>query len=95
MADYIKNTVIFAGGATILAVLFDSMTGYAFARLNFKGKNILFVLVLITMMVPFQVMMIPLFLESNFLGLLDTYACLLYTSRSNFLISTKTLLQMN
>lgn len=70
---YIKNTVIFAGGSTILAVLFDSAAGYAFARLNFKGKDKLFILVLLTMMVPFQVMMIPLFLESHFLGLLDTY----------------------
>ncbi len=77
MASYIKNTVIFAGGSTILAVLFDSLTGYAFARLNFKGKDILFMLVLLTMMVPFQVMMIPLFLESNLLGLLDTYGGLI------------------
>ncbi|WMC91575.1 carbohydrate ABC transporter permease [Kineothrix sp. MB12-C1] len=77
MAIYIKNTVIFAGGATFLSVIFDSMTGYAFARLEFKGKNLLFMLVLMTMMVPFQVMMIPLFLESNFLGLLDTYTGLI------------------
>ena len=77
MAAYIKNTVIFAGGSTFLAVLFDSLTGYAFARLNFKGKDILFMLVLLTMMVPFQVMMIPLFLESNLLGLLDTYGGLI------------------
>ena len=55
MASYIKNTVIFAGGSTILAVLFDSLTGYAFARLDFKGKDLLFMLVLLTMMVPFPV----------------------------------------
>lgn len=54
MASYIKNTVIFAG-STILAVLFDSLTGYAFARLDFKGKDLLFMLVLLAMMVPFQV----------------------------------------
>ena len=42
-------------------------------RDSFKGKNFLFVVVLLTMMVPFQVMMIPLFLESNYLGLLNTY----------------------
>lgn len=77
MASYIKNTVIFAVGATALSVLFDSMAGYAFARLKFKGKNVIFIFVLITMMVPFQVMMIPLFLESNALGLLDTYAGLI------------------
>lgn len=72
-AAYIKNTVIFAGGSTLLAVMFDSMAGYAFARMEFKGKNILFLFILITMMVPFQVMMIPLFLESNYLGMLNTY----------------------
>lgn len=71
--EYIKNTVIFAGGSTLLAVTFDSMAGYAFARLDFKGKNVVFMLILLTMMVPFQVMMIPLFLESNYLGLLNTY----------------------
>lgn len=77
MGNYIKNTVIFAVGTTFLAVLFDSMAGYAFARLKFKGKNVIFIFVLLTMMVPFQVMMIPLFLESNALGLLDTYAGLI------------------
>lgn len=70
---YIKNTVIFAGGSTLLAVMFDSMAGYAFARLEFKGKNLIFMFILLTMMVPFQVMMIPLFLESNYLGMLNTY----------------------
>lgn len=76
-AAYIKNTVVFAAGTTALAVLFDSLSGYAFARLEFKGKDKIFILVLLTMMVPFQVMMIPLFLESHFLGLLDTYGGLI------------------
>ena len=67
------NTVIFAGSATLLSVLFDSMAGYAFARINFKGQNILFALVIITMMVPFQVIMIPLFIEVFKLGLLNNY----------------------
>lgn len=73
MGRYLKNTIIFAVGSTVCAVLFDSMSGYAFARLQFKGKNFIFICVLLTMMVPFQVMMIPLFLESNYLGLLNTY----------------------
>ena len=73
MGNYLKNTVIFAGFSTFFALLFDSMAGYAFARLRFKGKNIIFICVLMTMMVPFQVMMIPLFLESNLMGLLNTY----------------------
>lgn len=77
MATYLKNTVIFAGFSTAFAVLFDAMSGYAFARLKFKGKNMIFIIVLLTMMVPYQVMMIPLFLESHFMGLLNTYVGLI------------------
>lgn len=73
MLVYLKNTVIFAGFSTAFAVLFDAMSGYAFARLSFKGKDIIFMVVLLTMMVPYQVMMIPLFLESHLLGMLNTY----------------------
>lgn len=73
MTVYLKNTMIFAGFSTAFAVLFDAMAGYAFARLQFKGKHMIFVIILMTMMVPYQVMMIPLFLESHFMGLLNTY----------------------
>ncbi|UUZ95257.1 carbohydrate ABC transporter permease [Paenibacillus sp. P25] len=71
--DFFKNTVIFSGGVTVLSVFFDSMAGYAFARIRFKGGKVLFSLVLLLMMVPFQVLMIPLFLELYKLGLLNTY----------------------
>ncbi|HAQ4403903.1 TPA: carbohydrate ABC transporter permease [Enterococcus faecium] len=73
LLDYIKNTVIFAGGTVITSVFFDSLAGYAFARMRFKGKSVLFYFVLLTMMIPFQVFMIPLFIEVNLLGMLDTY----------------------
>lgn len=77
LLDYIKNTVIFAGGTVITSVFFDSLAGYAFARMRFKGKSDLFYFVLLTMMIPFQVFMIPLFIEVNLLGMLDTYAGLI------------------
>lgn len=77
MLQYIKNTVIFALGVTFFSLIFDSMAGYAFARLGFRGKNILFLVIMITMMVPFQVILIPLFLELNILGILDTYTGLI------------------
>jgi len=73
LLDFFKNTVIFAVGVTVLSVLFDSMAGYAFARLKFKGNKWMFTAVLITMMIPFQVMMIPLFVEVYKLGILNTY----------------------
>lgn len=73
LLSFLKNTAVFSGGVTLISILFDSMAGYAFARLNFKGKKPLFIFVLITMMVPYQVIMIPLFIEIFKLGLLDTY----------------------
>ena len=77
LLSFMKNTVIFAGSVTILSVLFDSMAGYAFARLNFKGSKILFTFILITMMIPFQVVMIPLFVEEFKLSILNTFTGLI------------------
>lgn len=71
--SYIKNTVIFAVGACLFSALFDSMAGYAFARMQFKGRALLFTGVLVTMMIPYQVVIVPLFVEVHFFGLLDTY----------------------
>lgn len=68
-----KNTVIFAGGVTIISLLFDSMAGYAFARMRFKGSKLLFSIILLTMMVPFQIIMTPLYIEVYKFHLLDTY----------------------
>ena len=68
----VVNTFVFAGGATLLILLFDSMTAYALARLRFRGKNLLFFLVLATLMVPFQVTLIPVFLTLFQLDWLNT-----------------------
>ncbi len=70
---FLLNTIIFAGAVTLISLLFDSMAGYAFARMRFRWKRELFTFTLITMMVPFQVLMIPLFVEIHKLGLLNTY----------------------
>ncbi|MCC6495319.1 MAG: carbohydrate ABC transporter permease [Propionibacteriaceae bacterium] len=66
------NTIIFAGGVTIFSLLFDSMTGYALARLEFRGKNVVFVLIMILLMVPFQVTLIPLYDLLDSVGLAGT-----------------------
>lgn len=71
------NTIFFAGGVTVISLFFDSMAAYAFARMRFKGKNILFSIILLTMMIPFQVVMIPLYLEEFTIGILNTYAGLI------------------
>ncbi|MFD1720356.1 carbohydrate ABC transporter permease [Amnibacterium endophyticum] len=67
------NTVIFAGVTTVLTLVFDSLCAYALARMQFRGRNVAFVLVLATLMVPFQVTLIPVFIELFHLGWLNTY----------------------
>lgn len=73
LASYIKNTVIFAGAVAVCSSMLDSMAGYAFARLQFKGRETIFNIVLLTMLIPFQIIMIPLYLELNMFGILNTY----------------------
>lgn len=74
---YLKNSFIYSFGATIPSLLVNTMAGYAFARYNFKGKDVIFVIFLATMMIPFQVIMIPSFLEVHALGMYDNYAGLI------------------
>lgn len=71
------NTVIFAGCVTAVSLAIDSLAAYAFSRMHFRGKNIIFSIVLLTMMVPFQVIMIPLYLEEYKLGILNSFAGLI------------------
>lgn len=81
--DMTKNTVIFAGAVTVLSVFFDSMAGYAFARMNFRGSGVIFSIILLTMMVPFQIIMTPLYIEVYKLNLLDTYLGLILPRASS------------
>jgi multiple sugar transport system permease protein len=60
-SQYTLNTTIYAVASTIGQVSLGAMAGYAFGRLKFRGSNILFILVLITMMIPFQMLLVPLF----------------------------------
>ena len=71
--QYIINSVIYAGGTTALAVVVNCMAGYAYAFYDFKGKTGMFLMTLATMMVPFQVIMVPLFLVVYKMGMYDTY----------------------
>lgn len=58
---------------TVLNVLFCSMAGYAFSRLEFPGRNILFLAVLATLMIPLQVTLVPKYIMMTKLGLVNTY----------------------
>lgn len=67
------NSVLFAGGATLLSLLFDSLAAYALSRLDFPGRTLAFYLVLATLMVPYQITLIPVFQTVFDLHWLDTY----------------------
>ena len=68
-----RNSLILAVSITAVSVLCNSMAGYAFAKLRFRGRDRLFALLLLTLVVPPQVGMLPLYLELRALGLVNSY----------------------
>lgn len=72
------NTILMIAGRVIAAVLTATMAGYAFARLEFRGKNLMFSLVLFQMMVPGQIFIIPQYLMVSKLGMLNTVFALVF-----------------
>jgi multiple sugar transport system permease protein len=72
-ARYFGNTMIYTLGSVIPMLFFSALSGYAFARLQFPGRDLLFIAVLATLMVPGQVVLVPLFLIVRNLGLYNTY----------------------
>lgn len=77
LSRYFFNSLIVALFTTIGQVFFASLAGYAFARLNFKFKNALFLIILITMLIPPQVNIIPLFFLMRELHLINSYSALI------------------
>jgi multiple sugar transport system permease protein len=71
------NSFVIAIASTLLQLLTGSMAAYAFARLHFPAKNVVFGAYLATLMVPLQVLVVPLFIEMKTLNLQDTYLALL------------------
>lgn len=67
------NSLIISGVLIVLSLFFSSMVGYALALYDFKGKRFFFVLVLIILMVPFEILMLPLYTMMTSLGLVDSY----------------------
>jgi multiple sugar transport system permease protein len=65
---YLRNTLIIAGAATIGALLSCSLVAYSIARIPWRGRNFLFALTVATLMLPFQVTLIPLFIVFKNLG---------------------------
>lgn len=72
------NTLLLIAGRVIAAVLTATLAGYAFGRLEFKGKNFMFSLILFQMMVPGQIFIIPQYLMVSKMGMLNTIFALVF-----------------
>jgi multiple sugar transport system permease protein len=72
-ARLVLNSFVFAGGVTVLALLFDSMAAYALARIDFRGNRILLLAIIASLMIPFQALLIPVYQIIADLGWINTY----------------------
>jgi len=71
---YLLNTFYIAIVTVMINLVLSSMTGFALARMRFAGRQVILYAILATTMVPFQVLLIPLFIVTLKLGLVDSYA---------------------
>lgn len=86
----ILNSFIVAIAVTIGQLISGSMAAYVFARIEFKGKNFLFLIYLATLMIPSQVTIVPLFIVMRYLGWVNTYQAMVlpmvFTAFGTFLL---------
>jgi len=76
-AQFYINSIVTGTATTVLQVLFALFMAYAFVFINFPGKNILFILVLVTMMIPVEMKLVPNYVLLKRLNWLDTYWALI------------------
>jgi ABC-type glycerol-3-phosphate transport system permease component len=77
LARYFFNSIFVTVSATLGEVFLASMAGYSFARYTYAGRDLLFTLVLATLMIPFYVVVVPLYVVVYHFGWLDTYQALI------------------
>ncbi len=75
---WFKNSLIVAGITTVSVLWFDTLVGYTFAKLPFRGKTPLFIMILSTLMIPTEMLIIPWYMMSTRLGWLNSYWSLLF-----------------
>jgi multiple sugar transport system permease protein len=76
-ARLIVNSVVFAGGVTLFALVFDSLAAYALARIDFRGSRVLLIAIIASLMIPFQALLIPVYQLVADLGWINTFAGLI------------------
>jgi len=73
LARHLANSALVATAVTLIALVLNSMAGYAFAKLRFAGRERIFRLLMAALVIPAQVTMLPLFLLLRELGCVNTY----------------------
>lgn len=90
LGQYTVNSLVVAVGGTLIVLVVSSLSGYAFSRLNFRGRAGLFVLFMATLMVPQEVLVVPMFVLMQQLGWLNSYQGLIlpwaFTAFGTFLL---------
>ena len=74
IAVYMRNSILYTATVLVAQMLFNSLAAYAFARVAFPGRDLLFLALLATLMLPGSVTLIPTFLFVHYLGLTNTFA---------------------
>jgi len=77
------NSLILSVLVTMISLFLNSMAGFAFAKYHFRGKNQLFNLLLSSMIIPAQVVMLPLFLMLKTIGVINTYFAIIIPGLAN------------
>lgn len=75
---WLVNSIFVSAAVTVLVLAIDALTAYAFARLRFPGRDIIFFILLISLMIPGIITLIPTFLLMRNLRFLDTYNALIW-----------------
>lgn len=83
MARWFANSVLIAGSTTLLVLVVDSLAAFGLARLELAGKRYVFAVIVAMIMVPGQIMLVPLYLILNGLGWLDTPLALIVPAGAN------------
>jgi raffinose/stachyose/melibiose transport system permease protein len=73
LGSYFKNSLIISGASVVISVFLSSLAAYAFSRLRFIGKQVLFFFILAGVMLPLQATLVPLYRLLSQLGLISTY----------------------
>lgn len=77
LTQFFINSTLMAVIDVIVTIFFSAMAGYGFAKFDFRGRRLLFMFVLVTITVPFQILIVPLYVQIHQYGWADTYAGLI------------------